>query len=138
MTAMLTDATLRRSMASARERCAVASSFSGWISSSCSMAVLPHSTACAVAAGNNRPAQQSRTVAKRQATGSGDAVGQLGLALGDERLQRLVDAGIDRRRFVTRQRLLCLVGRPRVQIAAALGLPLLEAVVVGELRGIEG
>src|SRR3546814_3044924 len=70
--------------------------------------------------------------------GSRKGVGHRGLALGDEGLQRLVDAGIDGRRLVVLQRLLPQAVGALVGIAAAFRLPLLEGVVVGGAGAPEG
>src|SRR3546814_12326773 len=70
--------------------------------------------------------------------GSRKGVGHRGLALGDEGLQRLVDAGIDGRRLVVLQRLLPRAVGALVGVAAAFRLPLLEGVVVGGAGAPEG
>src|SRR3546814_19992907 len=61
-----------------------------------------------------------------------EGVGHGGLALGDEGLQRLVDARVDRRRLVAVQHLLPHAVGALVNVAPALRLPLLEGVVVGD------
>src|SRR3546814_17936889 len=61
-----------------------------------------------------------------------EGVGHGGLALGDEGLQRLVDARVDRRRLVAVQHLLPHAVGALVNAAPALRLPLLEGVVVGD------
>src|SRR4051794_22624160 len=76
---------------------------------------------------------------RRNSTGRLDlGVGHRRLALSDEVVEGLVEAGVDRRRLVLAEHPLPDRVRPLGRVLAAVLQPLLEAVVVGDLAPIEG
>ena len=69
---------------------------------------------------------------------SSEGVGHRILAAGDEGQERLVDRRIERRGFVTVEPGAAESVRPLLDALATLDFPLLERVVVGQSRPVEG